>query len=126
MPTLDQAVEGFIKLRNKKKEIETANKEILAPINDKMMKLENWIQQELQSQGATNVKTAHGTAYLSTTTKPKVEDWQTFLEYVRANDLWSLLERRPSKAAVDEFIESTEAVPPGLSITREVNARFRK
>jgi hypothetical protein len=126
MPTLDQAVAGYIKLRDRKKEIVDEHKEVLAPYNEKLLKLENWIQHELQSQGATNVKTGHGTAYLSTTTRPKVEDWNAFLDHIRANDLWSLLERRPCKQAVDEYIEGSGEVPPGVSIKREVNARVRR
>ena len=91
-----------------------------------MMKVEGWVHKKLNEMGATNAKTPHGTCYLSTITKPKVEDWGAFIDFVRENDMWALLERRPNKSAVDEYVEAQEDVPPGLSIQQETNVRFRK
>lgn len=126
MADLDQAVAGYVQLRAMKKAMQDRHKEELAPLNEKMKKVEMWVHKQLNDMGATNAKTAHGTCYLSTTTKPKVEDWQAFIDFVRENDMWEMLERRPNKSAVDEFVEAQDDVPPGLSIQSEVNVRFRK
>ena len=126
MATLDDAVGAYVKLRDMKKAMQEKHKEELAPINEKMLKVEGFVHRELNRLGAQNAKTPHGTCYLSTITKPKVEDWGAFINYVRKEDLWDMLDRRPNKTAVDEYVESTGDVPPGLSIQQETNVRFRK
>ncbi len=125
MPTIDSVVDGYKRLRNEKKRITERQKEELAPLNAKMSKMEAWLQAQLQAQNALNMKTAHGTVYLSTTVKAKVEDRDVFFEFVRANDMWAMLTSNVSKDAVEEFIESTGDAPPGVSVNRETNARVR-
>ena len=126
MPTIDSVVGGYIRLRDEKKRIAERQKEELAPLNAKLIKMEAWLQAQLQAQDALNMKTEHGTVYLSTTVKAKVEDRDAFFEFVRENDMWAMLTSAVSKDAVEEFIESTGDVPPGVSIDRETNARVRK
>ncbi len=126
MPTIDAVVGGYIRLRDEKKAIAERHKEELAPMNAKLKKMEAWLQQQLQAQDALNMKTEHGTVYLSTTVSAKVEDRDAFFEFVREQDMWAMLTSNVSKDAVEEFIESTGDVPPGVSVNRETNARVRK
>ena len=123
---LKNAVVKFIALRDKKKLIEAGHKEELKPLNDAMSRLENAVQKILLSQGAKNFSTTEGTAYLSTTIKAKVEDWEVFKEYALENDLFDMLEHRVSKDAVEEFQEAQGELPPGISISSEVNTRFKR
>ena len=126
MPTIDSVVGGYIRLRDEKKRIAERQKEELAPLNAKLKKMEAWLQSQLQAQDALNMKTEHGTVYLSTTVSAKVEDRDVFFEFVREHDLWAMLTSAVSKDAVEEYIESTGDVPPGVSVNRETNARVRK
>ena len=126
MPTIDSVVGGYIRLRDEKKRIAERQKEELAPLNAKLKKMEAWLQAQLQAQDALNMKTEHGTVYLSTTVSAKVEDRDAFFDFVRNNDMWAMLTSNVSKDAVEEFIESTGDVPPGVSVSRETNARVRK
>ena len=126
MPNVDDVVDGYLRLRDKKKGIVARQKEELAPLNDKMKKMEAWLQAWLHLQGGQNMKTKHGTVYLATTTKVKVEDRDVFFDFVRANDMWAMLTSNVSKDAIEEFIESTGDVPPGVSVSRETNARVIK
>lgn len=126
MPTMEEVVGGYIKLRDKKKLLEDAHKQNVAPINEKMKMLEAWLLRELQRQGADHVGTGLGTVYQSTIVKPVIRDWSSVLDFIVANEQWGMLERRVSKTAVEEFMESTGTVPPGVEITRETFARIRK
>lgn len=126
MPTIDNVVGGYLRLRDEKKRIAERQKEELAPLNFKMKKMEAWLQAQLNAQGGRNMKTDHGTVYLSTTVSAKVEDRDIFFEFVREHSLWSMLTSAVSKDAVEEFMESNGDVPPGVSVTRETNARVRK
>ena len=125
-PTIEAVVAGYRRLRDIKKDMEDAHKEALAPINGKMKKMEAWLQRALNDAGADHIGTPHGTAYITTVTKAKVEDFDALMEFVIENDLPGLLERRVSKQAVEEYLESNGDIPPGVSIQREQFARVRK
>jgi hypothetical protein len=51
------------------------------------------------------------TASVSPVTIPHVTDSAAFYEYVRANDAFDMLERRPSRAAFKARLENNEQVP---------------
>lgn len=126
MPTTEEVVRAYIKLRDEKKDIQDRHKEELAPFNDKLKKLEAWLLREMQQQGADSIKTPGGTAYQSTIVKPVVNDWDVLLQHVQDEGLWAMLERRVSKTAVEEYMESTGTAPPGVSISQETFARIRR
>lgn len=121
-----KAVEKYILLRDEKKRIQDKHKEELAPLNDAMSKIENAVQKILINQGATNSKTPAGTAYLSTTKRPKVVDWSELKPFLIENDLLDMMTRSLSATAVDEFYESTGDLPPGVTVTSETNCRFKR
>src|ERR1700756_3049009 len=98
----------------------------MAPINDNLYKLGLWLQKTLQETGQTSAKTAAGTAFLQTDMSVAIEDWERILQFIQANDLWAMLERRVSKSVVTEYIESTKQVPPGVKITSEVSCHVRR
>jgi len=123
---LAKAIEKFIALRDEKREMQDRHKEELAPINEAMGKIENAVQRILLKQGATNSKTPAGTAYLSTTTKPKVVDWSELKPFLVQNDLLDMMTRALSASAVNEYYESTGELPPGVTVTSETNCRFKR
>ena len=126
MPTLEQAVRGYRKLREAKKALQDQHKEQLAPYNEQMQKLEAWFLVQLAAQGADHVGTESGTVYKSVVTKAVVRDWGATLEFIKEHDLWGMLEHRLSKTAVEEYAEAQGDVPPGVEITKETFARVRK
>lgn len=121
-----QAIATYISLRDEKKTIQDRHKEELAPINEKMQKIENALLKRLHEDGAKNIATDVGTVYISNVTKARVEDWQEFKEYALEHDLFDMMEHRVSKAAVEEFIEANGEVPPGLAISTETFARIKR
>jgi hypothetical protein len=50
-------------------------------------------------------------ATIKTDEVPTVKDWTLFYEYIRANDAFDMLERRPSKAAVKARWDDGKSVP---------------
>lgn len=123
---VDQVLAAYLQLRARKEEITKRHKEELAPINDQMQKCLLWVQQKLQEQGLTNFKGSSGIAFLQTDTTVSVKDWDATLEWIKANEAWSVLEKRVSKSVVQDFIEAHNEVPPGLSVTSETCAHIRK
>ena len=119
MPTIQQVAEGYVTLRNNKRAIEKQHKEELAPLNADMKKLEAFMLNLLNEQGAQNVSTAEATVYKSKRVSVKTENWTDFFEFVQANEAWHFLTRSVSKTMVQEYLEEEGKLPPGLSISSE-------
>ena len=126
MPRIDEVVAAYIKLRDFKKEVKVKHQEELAPTNEKMQKIEAWFLQRMLDTGETSMKTGEGTAYQTKVSTYKVQEWDVFSEWVAENGLVDMFEKKASKSAVDDWIESTGELPPGLSVTTQINARVRK
>lgn len=123
---LSEAVEVYIKLRDKKAQMKAAFDAEVSPINDKLAKLEAKLMEVFNNTGMDSVKTEFGTAYTVNRTTASVADRDIFMDYVKNNEEWSLLEVRVSKTAVDQFREANDnEIPPGvnLRVERVVNVR---
>lgn len=122
---LSEAVSLYIQMRDKKAQMKADFEASIAPLNEKMEKLEAKLLDVFNKTGMDSVKTEHGTAYTTTRTTASVADRDAFMEYVKANEEWSLLEVRASKTAVEQFKAVHDDIPPGVSIREErvVNVR---
>lgn len=124
--TVDQVIEGYMKLRLKKEAAEAKVKAELATISQQMDKLEAWLQQQAEAQGVTSFKTPHGTAFLQTVDFANVADWDATLKFIRDNEAFDMLERRVSKSAVRAYIDEAKQVPPGINYGTRINVNVRK
>lgn len=123
---IDEVIAAYVKLRDQRDELKKQQASALAPFNEKLYKLEVWLQRQLQDSGQQSAKTPAGTAFLQTDTSVTVEDFDTVLKFISENGLWQMLEKRVSKSVVTDYIESTQQVPPGVKITAEVVCRIRR
>lgn len=123
---MEKYVSSYIKLRDLKEQLKKKHTNELAPINDAMDKLEAKLLEVFAQQGLQNIKTTAGTAYRAERTSISPADWDTFLEWVRQNDAWSCLERRVAKTAVEEILEQTGSLPPGLNRRSEFVVNVRR
>lgn len=123
---LDQIIDKYLKIRDEKAKIKEKYQSDVAHLDAAMEKIENYLQAEMQKSGLKNLPTELGTAYLSTRTAATVADWDSLLSYVRANDLWTLLEKRVSKTAVEEFVTANDDLPPGVNISQAVVVNVRR
>jgi hypothetical protein len=122
---LSEAVEMYIKMRDKKAQMKAEFEASVAPLNEKMEKLEAKLLDVFNKTGMDSVKTEFGTAYSTVRTTASVADREVFMEYVKANEEWSLLETRVSKTAVEQFRAIHDDLPPGVNVREErvVNVR---
>lgn len=126
MPNVEDVVGAYVKLRDEKDALKKEQSASLAPFNEKLKKLEGWLLKQMQAQGAKSVATPHGTCYQAKRTSAKIEDWDSIFGYVKENELWHFLERRVSKAALEEYLEANEELPPGVSMSHEVVVNVRR
>lgn len=123
---LDKIVERYVKLRDRKSQMDAAHKAAVAEIANAMTRLENAIQVTLDKQGVEAVRTEHGTAFKSTSTSATVADWDSLLSFIRENERWDMLEKRVAKTAVDAFREEHDDLPPGVNYRQAVSIGVRR
>ena len=124
---LSEAVTLYIQLRDKKAQMKSDFDASVAPINEKMDKLEAKLLDVFNKTGMDSVKTEHGTAYTTVRTTASVADRETFMNFVKANEEWSLLEVRASKTAIEQFRESNDdELPPGVNMRSERVVNIRR
>lgn len=124
--TIDEVISAYLKLRTHKEAVTKRHKDELAPVNEQMMKCLAYVQQQLQAQGLQNLKGESGIAFLQTDTTVSSTDWDATLAWIQANGQWSFLEKRVSKSVVQDFIESTGSIPPGVKVSSQIEAHIRK
>jgi phage host-nuclease inhibitor protein Gam len=124
---LSEAVSLYIQLRDKKAEMKAEFDATIAPLNDKMDKLEAKLLDVFNKTGMDSVKTENGTAYTAVRTTASIADREAFMEFVKANEEWSLLEARASKTAIEQFRDSNNGeLPPGINIRSERVVNIRR
>lgn len=123
---LSEAVSLYIQMRDKKAQMKADFEASIAPLNEKMEKLEAKLLDVFNKTGMDSVKTESGTAYTTTRTTASVADRDAFMEYVKANEEWALLEIRAAKAAVEQYRAVHDDIPPGVSIREERVVNIRR
>lgn len=126
VPNVGDVIRTYMKLREQKAAIEGEVKERVSGLKAKMEKLEAWIKTQADVQGVTSFKSEFGTAFLTTTDYANVADWDAVLDFIRDNEAYDMLEKRVSKIAVRGYIESTKAVPPGITYGTKLEVNIRK
>ena len=124
--TVDQAVAAYMKLRQKKAEVEASIKDELSQIEANMDKLEKWIKTRADAMGVSSFKTPHGTAFLTTKDYASVADWDATLAFVKETGAYNMLNKAVNKTAVREYISETKTVPPGVNYGTKVEVNVRK
>jgi len=122
---LDDLIDKYVQLRNKKAEFKAAYDEKVGKIDEALDKIEQHLMKVFNETGQESAKTAAGTAYKQRRFSASVADWPATLEYIQANERWDLLEKRVAKKVIEEMLEETGEVPPGISTRTEfvINVR---
>jgi phage host-nuclease inhibitor protein Gam len=124
---LSEAVSLYIQMRDKKAQMKADFEASIAPLNEKMDKLEAKLLDVFNKTGMDSVKTEFGTAYATTRTTASVADREAFMEYVKANEEWALLEVRTSKTAVEQYRAANDNdLPPGVNLREERVVNIRR
>jgi len=123
---MSDLVAKYIELRDKKSEFKAAYDAKVGKIDEVLDQIENKLLEVFESTGMDSVKTEAGTAYKSTRTSASVGDREAFMEFVRTNDEWPLLEIRASKTAVEEYRAAHDDLPPGINWREERVVNIRR
>lgn len=125
-PTVDTVVEAYTKLREQRSELKKDYEVADEALKAKVSRLEVWLMQNVLKDGTENVKTKHGTAYLSTEIKVSSGDWTITWDWLLENRRLDMLEKRLSSKAIQEYKEESGEYPAGVNISSERVVRVRK
>lgn len=102
-----------------RREIELLQGELavkIAPLQEKMKLLMQWIEEKAKLDGLKNVGVhGVGTGYWETHTSARVMNRTVFKEFCDKNDQWDLMEIRAASAQIKKYIETTNKVPEGIN-----------
>lgn len=124
--TIDAAIEAYIKLRDKRKQIEVAAETQINAIKEAQIKLAGWMKEQADAQGLTQLKSLHGTIFWKPVDFAQVQDWDAVRDFIVQNEFWDMLEHRVSKTAVRAYIEEHKQIPPGVNYGTRLEANVRK
>lgn len=123
---LEQLVDVYRQLRDRKKLLTDNLKAQLAPYNEAMDRLEVTILDALNRAGVESIRTKSGTAFKTTRSGYTVNDPAVFREWLESHQRFDLLETRVSKEAIEAMVQAGETLPPGIKISSEVIVNIRK
>lgn len=126
MADLNQVVEKYIELRDRKAALKREYEDKVKDIDTALEKAEIYLLQQMQTLGMEAIPTKAGTAYRSTKTSAQVADWDAVLGFVKETNNWAMLERRVAKAAVVQYREEHDDLPPGINWREETSVNVRR
>ena len=122
----EELVKLYIALRDRRSTRKRAYEMEDESDKGKQEKIEGILLHRFQEGGMESVRTAHGTAYKETKTSCSCADRQMFFEFVKENELFDLLEARPAKTVVDQYVEAHGELPPGINYSQTVVIKIRR
>lgn len=123
---IEKLVEAYVKLRDKKSEIESRHKDELAPIRKLMVDIEGKMLQQMEEMNTTSLRTKAGTAYQTVRVSATVADRDAFRNYCAENDAWELADIRAGKTAIRAMVEDTGELPPGINWREDIGVNFKR
>jgi hypothetical protein len=121
--TADKLVKIYVKIRDKKRELEKQIREL--------EEQQNMIQSELlticKETGTDGLKTQYGTVSRKLNKRYWTSDWESFYAFIKEHDALHFLHQRISNANVETFLEENPDLhPPGLQADTEYSILVRR
>lgn len=124
--TIEQIVSAYIRLRDQKAQLKAEQAKAMAPYDQALEQLEGLALQALNNSGAESMRTTAGTVYTTMRTSATVADKSAFMDFVKDNSAFDLLDVRANKTAVEDFLSQHQDTPPGVVVRREQTVGFRR
>ena len=128
MPSLniDQLVDKYIRIRDKKAEVQKTQKAELARFDEALHTIERVFLTFMQENNVDSLNTNHGTAYKRVQTSCTIADRDAFLNFVREGDNWAFADLRANAPAVKAYLDANESLPPGVNFTSRLTVNVQR
>jgi hypothetical protein len=108
----DRLAKIYVKIREKRLALE---KDVA-----KLQEQQDIVAQEIldicKEQGASTIRTEHGTISRRTSKRFWTSDWDAFYKFIKEHDAFSLLQQRITTSNMEQFLEENPDLhPPGLN-----------
>jgi hypothetical protein len=101
----------FVKIREKRRELAKQDKQLEEQMNAVAEEMLNICKE----QGASTIRTAHGTISRRVQKRYWTADWDSFYKFIKEHDCFSLMYQRINTANMEQFLEENPDLhPPGL------------
>jgi len=123
----EEMIDAYIRLRDRRALRKKAFESDDEPDKGHMDKIETVMLKRLHESGLTSFSCKGvGTAYMTTLTSVTAADGEMFVTFCVDNGLMHLVERRPAKKAIEDYVAETQIVPPGLNINRKISVNIKR
>lgn len=123
---VDNVIQAYLKLRDQRSQLKKEYEDADLVQKEKMSKLEMWLMTQMQTSNATQLGSAHGTAYQQTVMKGNCSDWPSLWNFMAETKRFDMVEKRVSVKSIQEYYEETGQLPPGVNVNPELCVRVRK
>lgn len=122
----DELVKNYVRLRDKIKEVDDAHKAKTAAAREYLEQMNGHMLAQLNTVGGDSVKTPHGTVYRTMRRTASISDGETFRKFIIDNAAFDVVDWKANANAVDDFIKSNGAPPPGVNFTTAFTVGVRR
>lgn len=126
MSTVAEQIAHYIRGRDLLEALKKQHRAEEARVQTVLDKLEAGFLEALNSQGLQHIASPQGTIYKSERVSATVADWPLLLDWIRQQNAWDFLERRVSKAAVEQGLQDNGSLPPGVNLSRAFIVNVRR
>lgn len=124
--SVEDIISAYVKLRTKKDRLIAEHKAEVKKLDERMAKLEVWLQMKMAMDKVNSFNTDAGTAYKTTVEHASVSDMDALLDFIRENEAWHLLEKRVSKTGVKGYLDEGQPLPAGVNWYTSTAIHVRK
>ena len=111
-PTVERLTRIYVKMREKRNELDRQS----AELKEKQDLVAAELLEICKAQGATTIRTEHGTVSKRVTKNYWSSDWDSFFKFLKEQDAFSLMHQRIHNANMSQFLEENPDLhPPGLN-----------
>ena len=122
----DTVIQAYVKLRDARSELKQQFDNKDSELKAKMERLEVYLLETMQKAGATQLGSAHGTAYQQTSMHASCSDWPSFWAFQQESGRFDLTEKRVATKAIQTYYEENGELPPGVNIAQEIKVVIRR
>lgn len=112
---MDELIAQYVKVRDKLADADKAHDEKTKVARDYLKLLNAKLLEKLNEVGGESVKTEAGTAYRTTRKSATIADGSVFRAFVVENALFDIVDWKANANAVDDYVKSEGALPPGVN-----------
>lgn len=115
--TVDKRVAQYVATRDAIRAANEKHEAEIKPLVDLQNMLTGWLQTFMETAGADNIKTAHGTCYSTTRYSASLADPEAFMKFVKDTNSYDLLDRKANVTAVKDHVAEKGTLPPGVNLS---------